>query len=307
MIPRPSHRSVPFPGGLALGLCVALAAGSASVRADEPVLRLEARGAFDTPTARVGDTVAYRLRVEWNEVPAAVMLLTREDLEIPGMTAAGTSTRHSKTAAGGLLTSAAEFTYRFVAREPGTARVEPFRFRYHNGLTGREEDVPVTGATLEITPVPATLARRFAGVAAGGLLLLGAAACVLLLARRRTLAARNGAPAAETAALESLRRRCRDREDVDAAAWTADAERLCTRHLCRRLGIANPANVRFEAALDRYLDRRPAPPPDEAFAWSTLRGFFHDARLAARRDARDLREACRHLETCLQNQGEPPP
>jgi hypothetical protein len=278
-----------------------------------PALRLSARGAFDVPSARAGDTVRYRLRVEWREVPAAVMLLPREELETPGFLPAGSSTVHRKSSGDGSPDGAlnvTEYTYALVAREAGTGRVAPFALRYHNGLTGREEAVGVPGALLEITPAPRPLAQRPAvRILAALLLVLIAAAALAALWRRRLKRLKNRrlappSPAGETdpfaAGIEMLQRRC---DAADSRLWLAEAERLCTQFLCGRLGVSHPGNVRFEAVLEAWRARRPGMPPGEADGWTTLRDLFHEARYAGgRREPHVLRDACRHLKNCLRNE-----
>jgi hypothetical protein len=276
----------------------------------EPALRLTAKGSFDAAAARAGDTVRYRLRVEWRDVPAAVMLLPREALETPGFMPAGSSTVHRKSAANEGTLNVTEYTYKLVAMEAGTARVAPFALRYHNGLTGREESVNVPGALLEIAPARKPFTQR-TGVRVLAFLIVLAVLLELLRRRLRERRARREkrpappmAPRHE-AEIASLQRRC---EAADSRAWLTDAERLCTEFLCRQLGASNPANVRFEAALDRYLARNPGTAPGEAAAWSKLRDLFHEARYAGgRRQPHELREACFHLNACLILHGENQP
>lgn len=270
----------------------------APASAPEPALRLSAQGPFDAATARAGDTVTYRLRVEWEDVPAAVMLLPLDRLETPGFEAAGSSVSHRKTVSGGRNRNVTEYAFALVPREPGTARVAPFELRYRNGLTGRDEAVNVPGAAIDVAPARAPLLRSAFLLVLAGL----AAAALLAFGLPRLRRARRKAPEApaETpfdAELALLRKRC---DSAEVRAWAADAERLCTLFLCRRLGIARPANVRFEAALDQYLSRPREVGPLESAGWAALRELFHEARYAGpRRDPDALAEACRHLKNCL--------
>src|SRR5690606_35017121 len=83
----------------------------ALVPRSEPVLRLQADGAFETApdqTVRVGDTVVYRLRVSWNDIPAAVRLGPRTALEAPGFSVASTAVVHARTSRSGSLTGGDE-------------------------------------------------------------------------------------------------------------------------------------------------------------------------------------------------------
>jgi hypothetical protein len=291
----------------ALLMLTALAPLAAADTAEaSPELRLTASGAFEGTSPRAGDTVRYRVRVEWEDVPAAVMLLPMARLETPGFLPAGGSVFHSKTVSGGKSRNVTEYDYALVAREPGTARVASFALRYRNGLTGRDESVNVPGASLEIAPARVSLMRGpFAWILAA--LVLAVAAWIGFRIFRARKQARRDAPPPESpidAEIAALRARC---EVADSREWTADAERLCTRFLCDRLGISRPENVRFEAALDQYLARGRGVDPAAESAWASLRDFFHEARYAgARREPYVLLEACRHLKTCLHpNEGTP--
>ncbi len=278
----------------------------------EPVLRLRAEGAFELApdrTVRVGDTVVYRLRVSWNEVPAAVRLGPRATLEAPGFFVASSSVVHARASRSGALTGGDEpavrtdYIYRLVPREAGVARVSPFVVRYHNGLTGRDEEVSVPGATLTVSPPFIPLHQRMSI-----LVLLGAAALaafavsLVLLVRKRRAAPDAALPAPpsdvpEAAALTALRARC---DAADSRLWMADAERLCIAWLCRKLGVTHPDHVRFEAALDRYLDRNPALSLAARNGWTTLRELFHENRYAGvRHEPHELHETCSLLKACL--------
>lgn len=287
-------------------LLTAILGSAPFVGADEagPELRLSASGAFDAASAHAGDTVRYRVRVEWEDVPAAVMLLPMDRLETPGFLPAGGSVLHRKTITGGKSLNVTEYAYLLVAREAGTARVAPFALRYRNGLTGRDESVNVPGAALEIAPARAPLARRplvWILAVLAFLSLAGFGLRALRRARKSRLGPRAEPPSPAESPLDAeiaaLRKRC---ETADARAWAADAERLCTRFLCERLGVTRPENVRFEAALDQYLARRRGIGPGAEESWAALRELFHEARYAGgRREPHALLEACRHLKTCL--------
>ncbi len=269
----------------------------------EPTLNLRAGGAFDVTRARSGDTVRYRLRVEWNDVPAAVMVLPPQgDLDAPGFRFAGVSTTHRKSRAGDEVRNVTEFTYSLVAGEPGTARVSPFALRYRSGLSSREETAAVPGSMLEILPPRPVPWRHPVFWLVVLPLVAGVALALAGRALRRRRAAQGPAPDRHVAAtarrIAGLEQRC---EVADPRAWIGEAERLCVDHLCRKLGASSTGNVRFEAALDRYLAAKPAPGPAEAESWSTLRDLFHSVRYAGSRpNPETLRDACRHLKQCLQ-------
>jgi hypothetical protein len=288
---------------LGLASVPSIAAGEGAVEGG-PELRLSVHGEFRQTEARVGDTVVYRVRVEWQDVPAAVMLLPLPQLETPGFVSVGGSTEHRKKLSGGKSMNVTEYAYALVAREPGVARVAPFSLNYRNGLTGRDESVGVPGASIEISAAPVPWARRPATwVLAALVLLTGAGWAVRTVARawkkRRATGAMTPSPKESPldAEIALLRARC---ESADARAWTADAEKLCTRFLCDRLGVTRTENVRFEAALDQYLQRGRDTSPEVIAGWNALRELFHEARYAgARREPHALLEACRHLKTCL--------
>lgn len=303
----------------AAGLCL-LTALALTTRAEtrpekavpgrEPVLRIRAEASFDIAgdrRVRVGDTLAYRLRVFWNEIPAAVMLNPREALDAPGFTVAGSSVAHARITVDGEVVNRTDYIYDLVPREAGTARVPAFTVRYHNGLTGREEELGVPAAHVAVSPAPVPLTERtgvpallaLAATILIGLSLLGG----LVLTRRRRarkhpkdgLAPRNETP--ETAALTALRSRC---HAAESRVWIADAERLCISWLCRRIGVTSPDRVRFEAALDQYLERHRGLSLAVRESWTTLRDLFHETRYGGtRREPHELHEICGLLKTCL--------
>lgn len=283
--------------------------------AREPVLRIRAQASFDTipRDVRAGDTVTYRLRVEWNEFPAAVMLVPRETLDAPGFTRAGSAVEHARAGARGEWVNRTDFVYALVPREAGTARVAAFTLRYHNGLTGREEELNVPAATLPVLPARGAWLRGLASPAPAwlaGALAFVVLAVVLVLYALRT---RKGphkhpkaslstptpspAPSPEAIAIERLRARC---DAADGAVWMRDAERLCIDWLSRRIGVTNSDHVRFDAALEQYLQRHPGLSLAARRSWTTLRDLFHEARYAgAPFESRRLHETCGHLANCL--------
>lgn len=289
-----------------MGVAVLCAVSASVVSAREPVLDIRAQASFDEPArrpVRAGDTVVYRLRVEWKDFPAAVMLGPRETLDAPGFIRAGTSVEHARAGVGE-WTNRTDFVYALVPREAGTARVAAFSLRYHNGLTGREEELKVPAATLSVLPPRATWFRDILPWAGGALALL-AAGITLAVFARRARARRAGAPAGaaapeatpESAAIARLRARV---DVADGAVWIRDAERLCIDWLSRRLGVTNTDHVRFDAALDEYLRRHPGLSLAARRSWTTLRELFHEARYAGTPPEPHRRhETCRHLENCL--------
>ncbi len=312
------------PRGGTTGTCLLAVLAIATAAQDviprpEPVLRIQAEGTFEPDgnrTVRVGDTVTYRLRISWNEIPAAVRLSPRATLEAPGFIVAGSSVVHARSSRAGALTGAGEpagrtdYIYRLVPREAGVARVAPFVVRYHNGLTGREEELNVPAASVRVSPASKPFFQRpstLGGLAVLALIALGSVLAVLVGKRRGRARALSpspvsspssaGAATPEAAALAALRARC---DAADSRVWMADAERLCISWLCRRLRVGNPDHVRFEAALDRYLDRQPALSLAARSGWTTLRELFHETRYGGvRREPHELHETCGLLRTCL--------
>ena len=293
-------------------LCLRAAEPAAPVSPDAAAA-LTAKGSFSVSGARAGDTVEYRLRVEWRDLPAAITVLPpRDELKTPGFTLIGQSAAHLKTASAGSIRNISEFTYLLVAREEGQGRVSPFWLRYRDGLSGRVESLPVEGSMLEIAAARVPfLQRKSVGVVAGGLAAVGLMALFLAAARRaRTRRAQKAAPEEDTGdeftrGVTGLKARC---DAADSRLWLRDAEKLCVAYLCRDLGISRVRDVRFEAALNQYRARPEvvrdlARDPDKDLGWTKLRDLFHEARYAGgRKEPHELREACRHLKNCIQGE-----
>jgi hypothetical protein len=288
-------------------LSMALLAGPGPTLAEPagPDAGLTARGSFSVQRARAGDTLEYRLRVEWRDVPAALMVLPpRDDLKTPGFTVIGQSAAHRKTASAGFIRNVSEYSYLLVAREEGLGRVAPFLLRYRYGLSDRNgdriESIPVEGSALEIGPARIPVLERKGVWGGAAFLAFAALASLWFAAARRGRRSRppGGEPGDVFArSVAELRARC---ETADSRAWLRDAEQLCVAYLCRDLGVSRMREVRFEAALDQYLARRPARGPEWEQSWTKLRDLFHEARYAGgRKEPHALRDACRHLKICL--------
>lgn len=296
-----------IPGNLFAALSLALLAcpGPAAAEPAGPDAGLTARGSFSVQRARAGDTLEYRLRVEWRDVPAALMVLPpRDELKTPGFTVIGQSASHRKTASAGSTRNVSEYSYLLVAREEGLGRVAPFLLRYRSGLSDRNgdriESIPVEGSALEIGPAPVPFLERKGVRVGAAFLAVAMIASLSFAAARRARRARHrgqesGDPFAR--AVAELKARC---DAADSRAWLRDAEQLCVAYLCRDLGVSRVREVRFEAALEQYLARRPARGPEWEQSWTKLRDLFHEARYAGgRKEPHALRDACRHLNICL--------
>jgi hypothetical protein len=294
---------------LLAALSLALLAGPRPAAAEPagPDAGLTARGSFSVPAARAGDTLEYRLRVEWRDVPAALMVLPpRDELKTHGFRVIGQSASHLKTASAGSIRNISEYSYLLVAGSEGRARVAPFLLRYRSDLSGRTgdriESIPVEGSALEIGPARIPfLKRKPVQGAAAFLAALMIAGLLFAAAKRarRSVPPRAGKAPEDPFAREvaELKARC---DVADSRAWLRDAEKLCVAYLCRDLGVSRVREVRFEAALDRYLARRPARDPEGEQSWTKLRDLFHEARYAGgRKEPHELRDACRHLKICL--------
>ncbi len=274
-----------------------------SARPEEEV-KLSAAGSFSVQHARVGDTVAYTLRVEWKDLRVPVVVMAPESLSTPGFRIATQSAEHRKSVAGNEIRNVTEFIYQLVPTIPGSAHVEPLKLRYLTGFSNREEALYVPGAFLDVGPARVPLRDRGWFRALLALLSLAAVLAAGWEIRRRWRARRRRAPQKIdfVPAVRTLKSRC---QSAESRAWMQEAEQLCTSYLRQQLGATNGA--RFEFLLDAYLDQEPSQvgSAEEADGWSKLRDLFRQARYAGgRKEPHELQDACRTLKTCLHIPGE---
>ncbi len=281
-----------------------------SARSEEAV-KLSAQGMFATEKAAAGDTVEYRLRVEWKDMQIPVVVLAPESLETPGFHVAGQSATHRKTAENGEVRNVTEFAYKLVPKAPGSARVASLKLRYLTGLSSREEALYVPGAFLDIAPAKIPLRDRgwfrallLAGFAVAAIMGGLSAWKAAQSKRQRTQNSRNKDFAPSFRALKGRW------NTAESRAWIEDAERLSCEFLGQQLGAEAPASARFDALLDLYLGQSPtkANGPEEIAGWDRLRDLFRHARYAGgRKEPHELQDAYRVLKTCLHITGEEEP
>lgn len=270
---------------------------------------LSVQGIFTAPSARVGDSLDYVLRVEWPDIGVPVMVLAPDSLDFPGFAVIGQSTQHRKLASASGIANRTEFVYRLRARTAGGAKASSMRLRYLSGVSRTEESVFVPAAHLDIAP-----ARKRPLETWWGRLLLGALVLVVLGALARAafrLASRRRqerTPARDDLRPEVLALKPRLRGG-DSRAILLAMEGLCVRHLRQALDGASPAPAagaqapRFEVLLDRYLARDGA---EDAEGWKSLRELFLHARFAGgHKEPHELQEAYRVLKRCLKIKDEP--
>jgi len=296
-------------------ISIPLPAGSASPIPDssrpEEAVKVSAQGMFTTEKAAAGDTVEYRLRVEWKDMQIPVVVLAPESLDAPGFRITGQSATHRKSVENGEVRNVTEFVYRLVPKVPGSARVASLKLRYLTGLSSREEALYVPGAFLDIAPAKISLWNR--GWFRVLLLLVFVIAVVMGVRgawkaarskRQRERSARNKDFAPGYLALKGRW------NTAESLAWIADAERLSCEYLGHQLGAEAPSLARFDALLDLYLGQSPtkASGPEEIAGWDKLRDLFRHARYAGgRKEPHELQDAYRVLKTCLHITGEEEP
>jgi hypothetical protein len=269
----------------------------------EESVKLYVKASFLTPRAAVGDTVVYRLRVEWKDTQVPVVVLAPDSLETPGFRIVDQSATHRQSVENGEVQNATEFLYKLMADVPGGARVSSLKLRYLTGFSNREEALYVPASYIDVDPAHVPLWKRLWFQILVFLIL----ATALVLWGRRMLRSlrekRRLAQAEKQRGFNPEVRALKGRwNTADSRVWIEDAERVCTDFLRHSLGINSPGN-RFETLLEQYLARNPA--SEEVEAWNKLRELFHHARYAGgRKEPHELQENYRILKTCLHIQGE---
>jgi hypothetical protein len=151
---------------------------------------------------------------------------------------------------------------------------------------------------------------------AGWLLLAGAAGLAYAAYRfvlRRGKSSKSG-PARMDLRPEALALKARIRS-AGAAGASKDIltsmEALAIRHMLQELGppqAGDPAGVKFDPLLDRYLARNAGPGGSAGAAtdWNALRDLFRHARFAGgHKEPHELQDAYRVFRKCLQITDEP--
>jgi hypothetical protein len=265
-------------------------------------LGLSAQGSFSTHKAAVGDTLHYRIRVEWSDQRIPVAVLPPDSLSTPGFRVVAQSTSHKKTASSSGVRNVTEFDIALVGLTPGTGRVEGLRMRYRTGLAPREESLFIPAATLELDPalialtdrlwvrlllvILALLAVGFSGWKGWG----------ILRARREAAKPKRRNFVGEASDLK-LRLK-----SADSRAWLKDAEALCLEYLNQETAPES-AVTQFDQALDAFYKKRGVDQPRQE--WEKLRELFVQARWSAeRREPHELADAFRTLKHCLNIEGD---
>ncbi|HAO99379.1 MAG TPA: hypothetical protein DCQ83_04985 [Fibrobacteres bacterium] len=274
---------------------------TASVAPVEAV-QLSAKGSFQSDHVAVGDTLIYRLLVEWKDERLPVVVLAPENMETPGFKIADQSTAHRKTVENGEVRNTTEFTYKLVPKVPGAAKVSALKLRYLTGFSNREEALYVPASFIDVEPAHVPLWKRWWFQLIAGIVILAG----LIWGGRRAL------QTAKTNQQKSQATKNRDfSPDVkalrgrwntaDSRVWLEDAEKVCLEYLRHQLGKSAPENPKFELLLEAYLARHSG----ETGEWSKLREAFHHARYAGgRKEPYELQDTYRTLKTCLHIQGD---
>lgn len=273
------------------------------------VVNLSAQAAFSQPSARVGDSLDYVLRVEWPETGVPVVVLAPDSIDFPGFTVLGQATSHKKAASssGGAvgITNRTEFTYRLRAKTPGAGKAASLKVRYLTGLSRNESSHYVPTAHLDIQPGRTPLVHSVWFKVIAGLLTFGMALAFAWIAfkaaSRKRATSRGPAKADLKPDVLALKPRLRG---GDSKAILLDMEALCIRFLRQELG--DPADgpaQKFDPLLDRYLASQGGAAAPE---WAGMRELFRHARFAGgHKEPHELQDAYRALKKCLKITDEP--
>jgi hypothetical protein len=277
-------------------------------------VKLSTQGAFTSASPRVGDSLDYVLRVEWEDTQVPVVVLAPDSLVFTGFKVLGQATVHKKLAAGNQVRNLTEFIFRLRAQTQGPGKASSLRLRYVTGISNREEAAFIPTVHIDILPAPVRILDTLWFKLLAGLLILGGGGAL----------ARYGYKKARQARAEKTPRREDLRPAVDilksrlrAAQSTPDASReillemesLALRFLQDELGD-KAASARFEPLLDRYLAREGSASGGprnggDAEDWARLRELFRHARFAGGyKEPHELQEAFRTLKKCIKITGE---
>lgn len=303
------------------------ASGADSSAPFQEAVKLSTQGAFTSPAPRLGDSLDYVLRVEWEDTQVPVVVLAPDSLSFSGFKILGQATQHKKLASGNEVRNRTEFIYRLRASTQGMGKASSLRLRYLTGISTREEAIFVPNVLIDILPAPVRLFDALWFKLLAWALGLAAAAALAWYAFRTALKARAAKVpqrediGPEVAALKSRLRSAQNTPDASRDILLgmeglairflrAELEEAGSRSGARAaVPAASPsaatdakaAPFRFEPLLSEYLARKGSPPEDEcAQDWHKLRELFRHARFAGgHKEPHELQDAFRTFRKCL--------
>jgi hypothetical protein len=314
----PPAASQPNSGTLSLPPDSMAASAPSDSGAAEPMqeaVKLSTRGAFSQPSARVGDSLAYVVTVEWEDTQVPVMVLAPDSTDFPGFRLLDQATQHKKLANGQSVRNHTEFIYSLRAMMPGPGKAASLKLRYLTGLSQREEAVFVPSALIDIAPAPVRLLDMLAVKIALWLAILGAAvtagwAAFRLAARKRSEAKPKRADLKPDMDALKARLRTAQNNPESSQAILLEMESLAVRYLQDEMQMTD-SSARFETLLKSYLskgrggDARPGTGSGEAGDWTKLGELFRHARFAGGyKEPHELQDAFRTFRKCLKMQAE---
>jgi hypothetical protein len=319
-----SAAPAPDSGAPAPATTLAVPADSAPAAPMQEAVKLSTHGAFSVPSARVGDSLAYVVAVEWEDTQVPVVVLAPDSIEFPGFRLLDQATQHKKLANGQAVRNHTEFIYSLRAMAQGPGKAASLKLRYLTGLSQREEAVFVPSALIDIGPAPVRLLDMLAVRIALWLAILGAAVAAGWAAFR--VASRKRAEAQPKRAdlrpqVEALKARLRTAQNTPEAskAILLEMESIAVAFLKEETGGTEAAG-RFETLLKDYLSKgRPggtgrlggpggpggAGEEPAAAEWAKLADLFRHARFAGGyKEPHELQDAFRTFRKCLKIQAE---
>lgn len=287
-------------------------------------VKLTTQGTFTNPSPRVGDSLDYVVRVEWEDTGVPVFVLAPDSLEFPGFKLLGQATVHKKVASGSTVRNRTEFIYRLRARTQGTGKAASLKVRYLTGLSRQEEAIFIPTALADIGPAPVRLLDMvwfkillwaLMAAAAGA---AGYAAYRLSLRKRAAKAVAREDLKPEVAALKARLRTALNSPDA-SKTLLLEMEGLAIRYLRDETASAaggsrpsaSPAPARFDPLLDAYLARTASGTGANGHGhggnadWDKLRDLFRHARFAGGyKEPHELQDAFRTFRICLKMTGD---
>jgi hypothetical protein len=301
-------------------------------------VKLSTQGHFTSPSPRVGDSLDYRVEVEWEDTQVPVIVLAPDSVDFPGFKVIGQATVHKKLAAGASVRNHTEFVFRLRAQTQGPGKAASMKLRYLTGLSRAEEAVFIPTALTDIQPAPVRLFDRLWFKALMILVILGGAGAIGLASFK--LASRKRAEKAPkredlSPAVAALKNRLRSAQNSPDASKEIllEMERLATRFLRDEIDGAGTSKAknpeaaagasasapRFEPLLAAYLsgpgasaaqgagaaDATDAKAGGTAQDWARLAELFKHARFAGGyKEPHELQDAFRTFRKCLKITGE---